>query len=60
VTIKREALEEPEAIPINVKEMLVKLAGAFPFDEAVVEGKTRPILPCRLVRIDFKLSFAER
>jgi hypothetical protein len=38
-TITREALDEPEAIPISVKEMLAKLAGAFPFDEAVVEGE---------------------
>jgi hypothetical protein len=39
-TIVRQALLEPEAIPISVKEMLAKLAGAFPFDEAVVEGGT--------------------
>jgi hypothetical protein len=38
-TITCEALDEPEAIPISVKEMLAKLAGAFPFDEAVVEGE---------------------
>jgi hypothetical protein len=42
--IAREALDEPEAIPISVKEMLAKLAGAFPFDEAVVDGERRPTL----------------
>jgi hypothetical protein len=38
-TTMHEALDEPGAIPISVKEMLAKLAGAFPFDEAVVEGE---------------------
>jgi hypothetical protein len=60
VTTKREGLEEQEAGPISVKEMLVKLAGAFPFDEAIVEGKTPPVLPYRLIATNFDLSSTKR
>lgn len=35
----RDALEESEVVPISVKEMLTKLAGVFPFDDAVLEGR---------------------
>lgn len=35
----RDALEESEVVPISVKEMLAKLAGVFPFDDAVLEGR---------------------
>jgi hypothetical protein len=59
-SITREALNEPEAIPISVKEMLAKLAGAFPFDEAVVEGKSRSASYCTLVKTNLVFSLAER
>ena len=40
VNVGNEADDEPE--PISIKEMLIRLDGVFPMDEAVIEGKCPP------------------
>jgi hypothetical protein len=58
--IARSAAEDSQTVTISTKEMLAKLSGVFPFDEAVLEGKKRNISPPRLISADLVYSTAER
>jgi hypothetical protein len=58
--IADSAAEGSQTVTISTKEMLAKLSGVFPFDEAVLECEKRNISPPRLISADLVSSTAER